>query len=101
MAILQKLCTSRSLSKDAFLDIQKVMSLLGSSSDVFKPKVEDAFAGKSIQLDDETERWIVDLVNGDTGQAINNPSGNLGTIKETPIEAFVNDQSPQAILQRM
>ena len=63
MAKLQELSDNKSLPKDAFLSIQKVIGLLGNSSDVFKVQVSSALADKNIRLDDETTRYLFDLVN--------------------------------------
>jgi len=63
MAKLQALSDNKALPKDAFLELQKVIGLLGNSSDVFKVQVSEALADKNIRLDDETTRYLFDLVN--------------------------------------
>jgi uncharacterized protein (UPF0147 family) len=64
MAKLQQLSDNKALPKDAFLAVQKVIGLLGNSSDVFKVQVGEALAAsKNIRLDDETTRYLFDLVN--------------------------------------
>lgn len=65
MAKLQSVMKRKTLPKDAFTDLNDVITLLGSSTDLFKPAVEAELAAKQVMLDTDTERWIVDLVNGD------------------------------------
>jgi len=63
MAKLQALSDNKNLPKDAFVEVQKVIGLLGNSSDVFKVQVSSQLARENIQLDDETTRYLFDLVN--------------------------------------
>ncbi len=63
MVKLQTLCENKNIPKDAFLQLQKVIGLLGAS-DLFKVQVSEALADK---LDDETTRYLFDLVNNGDG----------------------------------
>jgi hypothetical protein len=63
MAKLQTMSENKAVPKDVFLELQKIIGLLGKSSDVFKVQVSEALADKKIRLDDETTRYLFDLVN--------------------------------------
>jgi hypothetical protein len=69
MAKLQAIQGNRKIPKEVFLEIKAIIQLLGSSSDIFKPQIEEELANKNVGLDADTEKWIVDLVNGDIGGA--------------------------------
>lgn len=78
MGALQDLSDNKSLPKDAFLMIQKVIGLLGNSSDVFKVQVADQLADKNIRLDDETTRYLFDLVNSNDQHTYEESGGGSG-----------------------
>jgi hypothetical protein len=62
IAILKDVQTDKTLPNSAFLKIAEVISYLGSSSNLFKPQIEEQIGNKKINLDIDTERWIVGLV---------------------------------------
>jgi hypothetical protein len=68
MAKLQGIQKKRVLlPNDIFNDIQEAITCLGTSSDIFKPQISKEIAKRGLKIDEETERWITDLANGDTG----------------------------------
>ena len=69
MAKLQTIQRDPRIPKEVFLEVRTIIQLLGSSSDIFKPQIEEQLMNqnKKFGLDGETEQWIVDLVNGDIG----------------------------------
>jgi hypothetical protein len=99
MAKLQQLSDNKALPKDAFLAVQKVIGLLGNSSDVFKVQVGEALAAsKNIRLDDETTRYLFDLVNDNNYEEAPGTSAAAGAgqqhAQQQPPPILPNGQVP-------
>ena len=67
MKKLQSICATQqyTINKDTFLDLQQIISWLGSSNDIFKPKITEAMHNGNLIIDKETERWINEIVGDD------------------------------------
>jgi hypothetical protein len=78
MLIVQKLINDRKTPPKVFLELQKLIVLLGSSStELFRPKVEELLDKKRHNLDAETERYLFDLVLGFNQQETTGNQENL------------------------
>lgn len=76
MAKLQNLSHASHLPQDLFKEVTEIIKLLGSSGDLFKP----VFEQKEGTFDEDTERWIFDLLNGEQGRQ--QQVGRAGPSKE-------------------
>jgi hypothetical protein len=55
------------LPNEFFQSVVKVIEYLGSSSDIFRPQIEEQLQDANVNIDIETERWIIDLLANDAG----------------------------------